>query len=166
MKKAYIGVILLSAAVFFSLTGCGSMQDKIAEKATEGIAEKAVGGNVDITKDGVKVQKDGVSYEAGKDLKWPKEAMGDLPEPKAKISAVINTDAGKGGSVTCTEMSLEDAKAYVEKLKELGYKDGMSISDMDLISYSGKNGSGASATFMYNISPKEGSIMYAPKGAQ
>ncbi len=166
MKKLNIGIFLLTAAIVVSLTGCGSVQNKISEKVNEGIAEKAVGGKVDITKDGVKVQKDGVNYETGKDLKWPKEAMGDLPEPKAKIISVVNGDAGKGGTVAYTGMSLEDAKAYAETLKGLGYKGGMSISDGDIISHSGKNENGASVMFIYNTSPKEGSIMYTPAGAQ
>ena len=166
MKTTRIGVLVLTAAIFFSLTGCGSIENKIAEKTAEGIAEKTVGGKVDITQDGVKVQSDEVNYETGKDLKWPKGAMGELPEPKAKISAVVNAEAGKGGSVAFGEMGLEDAKAYVEKLKELGYMGGLSISDEDLISHSGKNGSGASVIFNYSISPKEGSILYKTAGDQ
>lgn len=164
MNKSHIGALVLTAALLVPLTGCGSIQDKIAEKVTEEIAEKAVGGNVDITKDGVKVQTDGVNYETGNDLKWPKESMGDLPEPKGKISAVLSDGTTKGGTVAYTGMSLEEAKAYAEKLKEMGYKDGLSISDMDMVSYSGKNSSGASVMFTYNISPKEGAIMYSPDG--
>lgn len=90
--------------------------------------------------------------------------MGDLPEPKGNISVILNADTGKGGTVAYNEMSLEDAKAYVEKLKELGYKDGMSISDTDMISYSGKNSRGDSVMFTYSISPKEGSIMFKSAG--
>lgn len=165
MKKAYIGIIVLAAAIFL-LTGCGSIQDKVAEKTTEAIAEKAVGGNVDITKDGVKVEKDGVNFETGTDLKWPKDAMGDLPELNAKIDSILNDQNGKGGTVVYSGISLEDAKAYVEKLKELGYKDGLSISDADLLSYSGQSNSGASVAFMYSISPKEGSIMYKSADAE
>lgn len=165
MKRAYLGIVL-STAIFLTLTGCGSVEDKIAEKATEGIAEKAVGGKVDITKDGVKIEKEGVTYETGQDLKWPKESMGDIPEPKAEISAILNADADKGGTVAFTDMSIEDAKKYVEKLKELGYKDGMSFADKDMFSHSGKNSSGASVMFTYSISPKEGSIMYSAGGTE
>lgn len=166
MKKSHLGKIILSTVVIFSLIGCGSIQDKIAEKTSEKAASKAVGGNVDITKDGVKVQKDGVNYETGKDLKWPKESMGDIPEPKAKISAVLNANSSKGGSVVCSGMSLEDAKDYTEKLKSLGYKDGASVSETDVLSYSGKNSSEASVSFMYNISSKEGTIVYAYKDSE
>lgn len=166
MKKLNLKIFVLTAALFLSLTGCGRVQDKIAEKATEGIVEKATGGQVDITKDGVKVQKDGANFEAGKDLKWPKEAMGDLPEPKAKITAVLNAEGGKGGTVAYNGMSLEDAKAYAAKLKELGYKGGLSISDADLVSHNGTNSSDASVMFTYNIGPNEGGITYTPAGAK
>ncbi|MBP1760297.1 MAG: hypothetical protein H6Q63_1214 [Firmicutes bacterium] len=90
LKKAYIVALILIAIFFVSITGCSSVGDKIAEKTAEGIAEQTLGGKVDITKDGVKVDKDGVSFETGQDLKWPKGTMGDLPEPKAKISAVLS----------------------------------------------------------------------------
>ena len=166
MKKASMKTMVLIAAMIVSLCGCGAVQDKVTEKIGEGIAEKAIGGNVDITKDGVKVEKDGVSYETGNDLKWPKDAMGDLPEPKAKISAVLNADAEKGGSLAYEEMSLEDAKVYVEELKALGYKDGLNMSDEDLITYSGKNSDGYSVMFTYTLSTKGGSIMYTREAVQ
>ncbi|HEY8911256.1 MAG TPA: DUF6591 domain-containing protein [Desulfosporosinus sp.] len=165
MKKLHLGVFILTAAILVLLTGCGTIQHKVSEKVSEGIVEKAVGGKVDITKDGVKVQKDGTSIESGSDLKWPKSTLGDLPEPKAKIVEIINGAVTVGCTVVFSEMSLDEAKAYVDKLKDLGYKDGLIFSDNDGLSYAGKNSSGASAMITYNASPKEGTIGYIPPEA-
>lgn len=162
MKKTNIWVSVIIATIFVFMSGCGKIQDKVSEKVSEGIVGKAVGANVDITKDGMKVQKDGASFESGTNLKWPKSSMGDLPEPKAKITGlVVNEKNNGGGTVIFSEMSLDDAKAYVEKLMGLGYKDGTSFSDADGLSYGGINSSGASAVITYNASPKEGTIEYA-----
>ncbi|NLI93092.1 MAG: hypothetical protein GX434_13160 [Peptococcaceae bacterium] len=166
MKKTYINICIVIMIVILSLTGCGTVQDKVSEKVGEKIAGDAIGGSVDITKDGLKAEKDGVSYQTGDDLKWSKEAMGNIPEPKAKISGVSNAQ-GEGGSVTYSEMSLEEAKAYEEKLIDLGYtEDGRSVADNDMMGYSGKNSSGDSVIFTYNIGSKDGSIYYIPSGAQ
>lgn len=160
MRKVNFSVLVLTAAILVFMTGCGIMKDKVNEKIGEGIAEKVVGGKVDISKDGgVKVQKDGSSFEGGTDLKWPQSSMGDLPEPKAKISGVVT--GKEGSSIVFSEMSLGDAQAYIEKLKELGYKDGLNMTDSDSLSYTGKNSSGATVMFAYNASPKEGTIGYS-----
>lgn len=162
MKKANIWVLLLTAVTLVFMTGCG----KIQEKVSEGVVEKTVGGKVDITNDGIKVQKDGASFQSGNDLKWPKSSMGDLPEPKAKINGLVDANNKEGCTVVFSEMSLDDAKAYVEKLKDLGYKDdGLSISDTDNLSYAGQNSGGASAIINYKVSSKEGMIGYTPADA-
>lgn len=162
MKRTHIWVLVLTAAILVFTTGCGKIQDKVSEKVSEGIVSKAVGADVDITKDGLKVQKDGASFESGTDLKWPKSSMGDLPEPKAKISGlVVNENSNGGGTVIFSEMSLDDAKDYKEILIDLGYKDGISFSDADGLSYGGTNSIGASAVITYNVSPKEGTIQYS-----
>lgn len=160
--SSWVSILIVASLVF--MTGCG-MQDKVNEKVSEGIVSKAVGADVDITKDGVKVQKDGVSIETGNDLKWPKSSMGDLPEPKAKIAGILNGKVNEGCTVVLSEMSFDNAKAYAEKLKDLGYTDGLSITDADGLSYGGKNSGGAWATISYNASSKEGTIEYAPAGA-
>lgn len=165
MKKTKILVLVLTAAISVCMSGCGKIHDKVSEEVGEGIVAKAVGGNVDITKDGIKVQKDGASIETGDDLKWPKSSMGDLPEPKAKITGILNGKATEGCTVVLSDMSFDVAKEYVEMLKELGYQDGLSISEADGISYGGRNKGGASAMISYNASPKEGTIGYTPAEA-
>ena len=165
MNKTKIWVLLLIGAILVFMTGCGKVHDKVGEKVSEGIVGKAVDGNVDITKDGIKVQNDGASIETGNDLKWPKSSMGDLPEPKAKITGILNGKVTEGCTIVLSEMSFDVARAYVEKLKEMGYKDGLSFSDADGLSYGGKNSGGASAMISYNASPKEGTIGYTPADA-
>ena len=115
---------------------------------------------MDITKDGITVQKDGASIQSGNDLKWPKSSMGDLSEPKGKIIGILNGNTTGGGTVVLSEMSLDDAKAYVEKLKDLGYKEISSFSDASSLLYGGKNIGGATVVMTYNGTSKEGTIQY------
>ena len=165
MKRLQLGVFTLTAAILVLLTGCATIQDKVSGKVSEGIVDKAVGGKVDVTKDGIKVQKDGTSIESGSDLMWPKSAMGDLPEPKAKFIGIINGNVTAGCTVVLSEMSLDDAQSYVDKLKSLGYKDGLIFSDDDALSYAGKNTANDMAMISYKISSKEGTIQYTPANA-
>ncbi|MFZ7102921.1 MAG: hypothetical protein ACOWWO_09710 [Peptococcaceae bacterium] len=160
IRKTKPVVALLIIALVFSLSACSKIEDKIAEKGLETIVEKTTGNKVDISKDGGKIQVDGNTYEAGEDLTWPQEAMGELPEPKGKITYVMKNDAGKGGIVAVAEYKIADAREYVAKLRELGFKDGMDMEDSDGIMFVGKTEQGASVNFSYNSSAQEASIAY------
>jgi len=81
-------VILLTVLMMLSLASCGikkSVDEKIAEKVTEGIVNKATGGEVDLDiKDGQLTVKgeDGEKVSFG-DTKWPEGQTADLL-PKLK----------------------------------------------------------------------------------
>lgn len=161
MKKINIWILVFITAFVVGMTGCGKVQDKVSEKVSEGIIEKAVGGKVDITKDGINVQKDGAGFQSGNNLKWPKSSMGDIPEPKAKINGVMDDRKIDDCTVVFTELDLDNAKAYVEQLKALGYKDdGLVLSDEKSITFMGKNSSKRMIIFSYKIEAKDGIIEY------
>lgn len=50
MKKNRVWFLLIAVILIF-ITGCGIIHNKVTEKVSEGVVEKASGGNVDITKD-------------------------------------------------------------------------------------------------------------------
>lgn len=158
MKKMV--TVLLVVIMVLSLSACSKVADKIAEKGAEALVEKATGAEVDISKDGTEIKIDGGNIQAGDDLKWPGDAMGNLPEPKGKVTFVMVDDATKGGTIAMSGMELEDAKQYVEKLKEMGFKGGMSFQDEDGVFFGGTNDKGEQANFSYNIGAKECSIIY------
>jgi hypothetical protein len=61
-----IGIVLLAAALLLTLTSCGvkeSVNDKIAEKVTEGVMNKATGGDANIDIDGDKITVEGKDGE-------------------------------------------------------------------------------------------------------
>ncbi|MBU7006511.1 hypothetical protein [Phosphitispora fastidiosa] len=163
-KENRILALLLFAFLMFGLLGCSSIEDKIAEKATEKIVEGATGAQVDVDKGSVKVEGEGGSFEAGQDMDWPQDAMGDLPEPKAAVTGVIKAGA-ESCTVTFTEMVSDDAKEYIAALTELGYKDGMNIADQESLMLAGTKDDGSSVSFIYNITAKEGTVTYT-KAAQ
>ncbi len=158
-KRNRILACVLFAFLMFGLLGCGSIEDKIAEKATEKIVESATGAQVDIDKGSVKVEGEGGSFEAGENMAWPQDAMGDLPEPKATVTGVIR--AGEEScTVTFTEMASDDAREYVAVLTEMGYKNGMNIADQESLMLAGTKDDGSSLSFIYNITAKEGTVTY------
>lgn len=164
MKVLRIMAVFLIVTIMFSLCSCGKIEEKIAEKSVEKLVENATGANVDITKDGGKIEVNGETMEAGENLPWPEEAMGELPKPKAKVTFVMAGDASKGGTVAVSELELNDAKQYAEKLKEMGFKNGMNLEDSDGIIFSGTTDKGEQVNFVYNLSAKEGTVAYSPAG--
>lgn len=158
---------LVAIMAITALVGCSS-KEKIAEKAAEEYIEKAGGGKVDIDGDKLTIEgKDGKdAVVVGNNLSWPGDKMGDVPEPKAIISAVLNNDGTQQCTVAYQGMKKDDAETYAKKLKELGYKGGMNLSDSDMIMTSGYNSKGDKVDFIYNITAKEGTISYAKQAKQ
>jgi hypothetical protein len=152
---------LLLVVMLLSISACSKIVDKVAEKGVEKLVENTTGAEVDINKDGTTIEANGGSVQAGEDLKWPEDAMGELPAPKAKITFIMVDDASKGGTVAFTELELDDARKYIDKLKEMGYKDGMNVEDSDGVFFGGTTDKGSQVNFTYNLSNKEGSMTYA-----
>lgn len=119
-------LILITILMMFSLTSCGvreSLNEKIVEKVSETVVEKATDGalNMDI-KDGEISFKD----EDGEEVtfgatKWPEDKAGSLiPKfEKGKIVSVINSEAGS--MIALEEVEEKDFKAYIEEVMELGF---------------------------------------------
>lgn len=121
-----IGIVLLAAALLLTLTSCGvkeSVNDKIAEKVTEGVMNKATGGDANIDIDGDKITvegKDGEKVIIG-DSEWPAVLTDNrIPEFKSgKILSSINVD--NGCMVMMEEVESEDFKQYLADIKAAGY---------------------------------------------
>lgn len=162
MSKAKTMAVLLILGLVISLSACGKVTEKATEKGMEKLIESQTGSKVDITKDGAKIQADGQTVQVGEGMAWPKDAMGGLPEPKAKVTFVINGGEGKGCSVGIEEFENADAKKYMETLKELGYKALMTVEDKESMMFVGQKDK-ISVNFTYNITSKEGAVTYSPK---
>jgi len=152
--------VLLIILMVLSAGACSKIADKIAEKGVEAVMEKATGADVDISKDGTEVKVNGGNIQAGDDLKWPKDAMGELPEPKGKITFVMLDEGKKGGTIALSDMEEKEAQKYIEKLKEMGFKDGMSTQDEEGYYFGGTRENGETVNFTYNIDAKECSLIF------
>ena len=164
MKKLSFAVVfLLLITMIISLSGCGKAAEKAAQKGMEKALEEATGGKVDIANDGTKIEIDGQSFTAGDNLAWPKDSMGDLPEPKAKVTAVMKGSEKEGSVVIISEF--QDGKGYVQKLKDIGYEDIMSMEDTNGFIYVGKKAISAEKSAIVNVAVgsggKDGSITYS-----
>lgn len=118
--------ILLGVAMLFSLGACGAkkkLNEKVAEKITEGIVEKATGGEaqLDIGEGKLTIKGEGGEEYSFGETEWPRGRAADLiPEfKKGKIISVMNSDE------TCVimleEVEEKDFKQYVEELKDAGF---------------------------------------------
>ena len=143
------------------MTACGKkIEEKIEEKIGEKIIEKAIDGDVDISKDTTTIKTDQGTSQIGTDLEWPKDKMGDIPQPKGKIVGVFEDTANKSMSVTFDTMSYEDGKDYYEKLKALGYTKGMEAFSTDNLTFSGYKEDKTEILFMYSKESSAGTLVY------
>ena len=121
-------VILLGVVMLFSLGACGAKQklnEKVAEKITEGIINKATGGDAQLDIDEGKLTikgGDGEEYSIG-ESEWPKGRAADfIPEfKKGKIISVMNSD--EASVVMLEEVEKRDYQQYIEELKDAGFKN-------------------------------------------
>jgi len=164
MKAVRLVVVLLIAAMVFSLCACRKVEEKIAEKGAEKLLEEALGVDVDITKDGGKIKVDGGTMESGENLPWPKEAMGDLPKPEGKITFVMEDEKAKSCTATIAELEPDDAAKYINMLKEMCPEGGNLSEDIGLTVFSGDTDKDTSIHFQYSPDDKEGLIAYYPEG--
>jgi len=119
-----------------SLTSCGvkqSVDEKIAEKVTEGVINKATGGEADLDiSDGKLTMKgeDGATATFG-DSKWPEGQAADLiPRfKKGNVISVINSD--KGCMVVLEKVELKDFEKYIEELKSQGFTNDVTEYSID-----------------------------------
>ena len=124
-------VVLLATLMMLSLASCGvrqSLDEKIAEKVTEGVMNKATGGeaNIDIDKGELTLKgEDGEKITFGGN-KWPEgDAAKQIPEfKKGKIVTAMNSD--KACTIAIEKVEEKDYKQYVEKLKDRGFTNDVS----------------------------------------
>lgn len=160
MKKVIVVLIIVLILCVF-VSGC---RKSIGDRIAENVLENNTDADVDISGDGknVTIETDEGTISTGEDMKWPGDAMGNLPEPDAAIIGFVD-NGDQGCSVAFGEMSKADAEKYVEFLKDLGYTENpMSMSDDNSIFYMGSAQDGAMATLTYTIETGEGMIAYTP----
>ena len=121
-----ISVILLSILVMLSLASCGvkqSLDEKITEKVTEGVINKATGGeaNIDIDKGELTLKGEDGEKITFSENKWPKgKAASLIPEfKKGKIITAASTD--KACTIMIEQVEEKDYAQYVKKLKDQGF---------------------------------------------
>lgn len=166
MFKKVIAVFLVGIMAL-SLGGCGikqKLEEKIAQKVTEGVINKAIGGEGKVSLDGDKVTikgKDGAEVTYG-DTKWPKgKAADQIPEfKKGNIVSAINSD--KMCMVIIEDVEEKDYEAYVEAVKNKGYtEESGEISSEDLKSYYGKADEKKEVSVSYEMEGKTLNITVA-----
>jgi hypothetical protein len=171
-----IKLILVGIMMLILLSGC-NLKEKISENITEGIIEKAAGGEVDVeingddvsytTEDGeVTIDEDaGVNYEgedgtviaSGGEYEWPVDQAA-VYLPKLENGTITYLLNGPDACMLIVEdLTMEDYKSYKEAITGAGFTtDSMDSSAEDLEIYSGTSSEGIIATISYTES--EGTI--------
>lgn len=162
-RKNFIILVLLIITLSTLQTGCKkSIEEKLAEK----FFENETGGKVDINKDSTTIKTEGGEIKAGEGEKWPADKMGDLPSLDANIVMVVE-DFDKEQNFNMImlyfdKLKKEEAKKYVESIKELNYEPLFETYDGDDLTYSGRNAEGAEILFAFTADGS-GSIFYSDK---
>ena len=152
MKRNTLVIVLALSMVL--LAGCSQQKSTASTTSANTDTSKAT-------------QSSSQSSNAAQLAQWPDEFNGKLPTPVCKITDVTRYDeksmSGKLTIVSFSDMSLADARAYVEALKSMGFSGGMTIDDGTKIVFSGV-GTDSSAqngvNFMYQNSDQTGTISY------
>lgn len=119
------------------------------------IIKDITGGNVDVDKNGnVKIKDNDGEVVIG-DFKWDKTKMHGLDAPKAKLeSSIVSKDGAMYGF---SEMKENDAKSYIENLKDEGFTyNSVTLEDYN---YIGTNKQGLKISFMYNKESGAGTVI-------
>ncbi len=120
-RSAVVAVAVIAALVG---TSCG----KVVEKATEKAIENSSGAdNVDISKDGVKIESKDGTFEAGATTEMPK----DLPKAPMFENASLKSSTKMSDSASTTWLlagTVKDAKAAYQNLVKALKADGWELS--------------------------------------
>lgn len=175
MKK--LVVISLSAVIALMFTACID-SEKVAEKATEKIIEKASGEKIDLetSKDGktskvVIKDKDGeeVSFSGGDD-EIPEDFPKEIYVPKGTVESSGTISSGEGSMITVNiicEKSFKEIKEKLnEEMKNSGWKaqQTMEVDESAMLNYTkgndtatitiNKEGDKTSVSYMIGLSKK------------
>lgn len=169
-------VIIIIVIVSLLMTGC-NLEEKIGENITEGIVEKASGGDLEVEIDGDNVtystdegemtidEEDGLTFEgedgsvvsAGGEYEWPEDQAAEYM-PKfdgGKISYIYN--ATDSCMLMVDGLEKDNYDDYIKEVVKKGYtEDKVESTAEDMMLYSGSSKDGVSIA-VYFI-PSEGSM--------
>jgi hypothetical protein len=172
----YLLIILVIVALI-TMSGCGSIANKLANAAKDKVSEQmnddensdendnedsedTTDENTDENTDETDAEDNqdstAITTSDSKDMGWPEENMGNMPKIDDKITGVWTADA------TCTVsfegMDRKTADDYVASLKDLGYKDGYEGEEDDVLTFMKTDKDGNYAWFTYNADGTGGLI--------
>lgn len=150
MKKTLIFLFVI--VLVFSLAGCGAKKN-LEEKAAAALAEKilgdAIGGDIKIDGDIIKIQgPDGEELIMG-GTEWPKtDLVKNIPEFQAGIivSVMVMKDSAL---ISLDKVKKEDFVKYLEEIKKNYTEEAYDFNADGSLTYGAGNGKGIGIMLMY-----------------
>lgn len=180
MKKRWVYVLLAFAMFLFA--GCAPKnpleeaidkaadildnEDKLMEAVLDDedtLTVETDEGTATFSDDGenIEIITDDATFVTNDNLVWPAEYMGGIPELEGKISYVASSE--DGANVAFKDIAKQQAEAYAEKLKSMGY-EGMNMTDEEGGYFMGTNKQGDVVNFSFTVSGGEATVAYTPAG--
>ena len=129
MRKIAVGFFIL--ILLLSITGC---EKPLAEQAAEETGKPAI------------ADENGSSIE--EEILWPDTLSENLPQLNGRVISVIDNGV-EGGTVHLAAIEPEEAVAYVQKLKVMGYAGTEIIYDNGFISFNSTKEDGKQSLSFY-----------------
>lgn len=93
-------------------------------------------------------------------FEWKDSDFANLPKPEAILTAIVKDENTGSVMSTFSKMSTDNASAYVNSLKDLGYSGDCDYNDEDGTIYTAEDGNGFAVAFTYSSITQEGTILY------
>lgn len=119
-------VFILTLTMILTLTSCGvrqSLDQKITEQVSEGVINKATGGEANINIDGGQLTVNGTDSHkiTVGDNSWPEGNAADLIPKFNNGDIVSSINSNKTCMIMLEQVEAKDYEHYVKELKEQGF---------------------------------------------
>lgn len=130
-------IIILSVLLCFMLTSCSTVNDLLAEAGIDDLKDKFDAAWSEVGKDAMGNLVDDIwrEYGLGRSLNWPENGNGALI-PKLRggdYEDSFVSDDGKSGCIILNGVSFDEYEAYEETLAGLGFRQSLTITELDAI---------------------------------
>ena len=130
-------IIILSVLLCLMLTSCSTVNELLEEAGIDDLKDKFDTAWSEVGEDAMGNLVDDIwrEYGLGRSLNWPEDGNGGLL-PKMRSGEYEDSfvsEDGKEGCIIMESVSLDDYGEYVENLKSIGFKQSITVTELDSV---------------------------------